>query len=260
MDNIEIQKYLQTAGVYNEDIDGKIGKKSLAAIIQFLSSNNIECTSWPKNRLLLAIEQWILKANNFYTGNIDGLIGEDTRYARSLWDASKNGNLKDVSTWRDNEVERPEWPKQSQVSNFYGEVGKNQVMLKLPYTMKVAWEQEKLITEFSVHEKVHDSALRCFTKIADAYNEEERSKLGIDLWGGCLNVRKMRGGSSWSMHAWGIAIDFDPDRNQLTWGKNRARLAKPDAELFWKIWEDEGWISLGREKNYDWMHVQAARV
>ena len=85
-------------------------------------------------------------------------------------------------------------------------------------------------------------------------------KLRLDRWGGCLNVRKMRGGSSWSMHAWGIAIDFDPDRNQLKWGRDRAVFARPDYDAWWRCWEDEGWTSLGRTKNYDWMHVQAARL
>jgi hypothetical protein len=62
------------------------------------------------------------------------------------------------------------------------------------------------------------------------------------------------------MHAWSIAIDFDPARNQLSWSHTRARLAKPDAVKFWEFWESEGWVSLGRAKDYDWMHIQAARV
>jgi len=70
----------------------------------------------------------------------------------------------------------------------------------------------------------------------------------------------MRGGSSWSVHSWGAAIDFDPDRNSLHASKAFARLAKPDADEFWRIWESEGWVSLGRAKNYDWMHIQAARL
>jgi len=70
----------------------------------------------------------------------------------------------------------------------------------------------------------------------------------------------MRGGNSWSMHSWGIAIDFDASRNQLRWGREKAVLAKPVYDAWWKAWEDEGWVSLGQERNYDWMHVQAARL
>jgi hypothetical protein len=70
----------------------------------------------------------------------------------------------------------------------------------------------------------------------------------------------MRGGSRFSMHSWGIAIDFDPERNQLHAHAPEARLSHADAAPFWKAWEAEGWVSLGRAKNYDWMHVQAASI
>lgn len=63
-----------------------------------------------------------------------------------------------------------------------------------------------------------------------------------------------------SLHSWGIAIDFDPERNALNWDHTKARLARPDAEDFWKIWEAEGWVNLGRSRDFDWMHVQAARL
>ena len=70
----------------------------------------------------------------------------------------------------------------------------------------------------------------------------------------------MRGGTRWSTHAWGIAIDYDPDRNQLKWGRDRAAFARPEYDAWWRLWEEEGWVSLGRTRNYDWMHVQAAKL
>lgn len=154
----------------------------------------------------------------------------------------------------------PIWPRQRQVRACFGAVGKNQVMLELPFPMKLAWDRRRLIRRFSIHKKAHDSAARCFARIAEAYDEKKRAELGIDLFGGCLNVRPMRGGGEYSMHAWGIAIDFDPARNQLKWNSSKARLARSDAEAFWKIWESEGWVSLGRTRDFDWMHVQAARL
>ena len=84
--------------------------------------------------------------------------------------------------------------------------------------------------------------------------------MGLDLWGGCHNIRPIRGGTRRSAHSWGIAIDFDSDRNQLHWGRDKATFAKPEYDYWWKYWEEEGWVSLGRIRNFDWMHLQAARL
>jgi hypothetical protein len=157
-------------------------------------------------------------------------------------------------------VIRNVWPRQAAVPAFYGDVGRHQARVALPFDMKLAWDLKITVSSITLHEKVADSAARCFERIADAYDARARAELGLDLFGGSLNVRRMRGGSAWSMHSWGIAIDFDPVRNQLAWGRDRARLARPDALPFWRIWEEEGWVSLGREKNFDWMHIQAARL
>jgi hypothetical protein len=153
------------------------------------------------------------------------------------------------------------WPLQKDVAKFFGEMGKNQVKLPLPFDMRIAWDKGTVIRSMSLHEKIAPAAGRVFARIADAYPDAgTRARLGFDLFGGSLNVRKMRGGSAWSMHSWGIAIDFDPERNQLKWGRDRASLAKPECERFWQLWEEEGFVSLGRAQNRDWMHVQAARI
>jgi hypothetical protein len=158
-----------------------------------------------------------------------------------------------------------DWPNQAGVPTFFGARGAHQAMLALPYPMRLAWDTDHIVRKISIHEKCHDSALRVLTRVADHYGDRV-ADLGLDLFGGSLNVRRMRGGTAWSMHSWGIAIDFDPARNQLKWGRAPsehgpgARLAQPDCEMFWRLWEAEGWVSLGRAKNYDWMHVQAARV
>ena len=73
-------------------------------------------------------------------------------------------------------------------------------------------------------------------------------------------VRELRWLHQRAMHSWGIAIDYDPDNNALHWGRDRASFALPAYDKWWDYWEAEGWVSLGRAKNFDWMHVQAARV
>lgn len=277
MDMKDIQTLLAARGWYTGKIDGVFGAKTRAAIEKALYSTNVDFSRWGDPRKITAAYQFVCSASGIDAGKIDGLEGPQTRYAMEVFDARKSGD-KSAETWRDEapapttpQATNTVWPTQAGVRKFYGEPGANQAMLSLPYSMRLAWDKDTVVKRISIHEKCHDSAERVLKRVLDHYGPEKIAELGLDLFGGCLNVRTMRGGSAMSMHSWGIAIDFDPDRNQLKWAASpkrdangklmpAARLAKPDAEKFWQLWEAEGWVSLGRHSNYDWMHVQAARL
>ena len=133
-------------------------------------------------------------------------------------------------------------------------------MLRLPFQMRLAWDPSVRIGRFSCHEKVHDAFLKVFQDTLSHYGEARIEELRLDLFGGCLNVRKMRGGTQMSMHSWGIAIDLDPERNALRMTRQEATFARPEYAPFWKIVEGQGLVSLGRIRDFDWMHFQAARL
>lgn len=148
------------------------------------------------------------------------------------------------------------WPTQREVPEFFGAPGTQQVMLDPPYPLYL-YDGGQRVKRISVHEFVHDSVLAVMTEVVRHYGEEEIHRLGLDRYFGSLNVRNMRGSNRMSMHAWGIAIDFDANRNQLKWNHERAVFARPEYEPWWQMWEAEGWTSLGRKYDYDWMHVEA---
>lgn len=151
------------------------------------------------------------------------------------------------------------WPKHDYNSmvSFYGPVGENQTKLILPYPMRLAWAPQTQISKITCNAKVADSLERILTGILQHYGSVDNVRSNrMDLFGGCLNVRKMRGGNSWSIHSWGVAIDIDPDHNQLKWGRDRANMPAKVIEIF----EEEGWVSLGNSRDYDFMHFQAARL
>lgn len=130
------------------------------------------------------------------------------------------------------------------------------VTLPLPYPMKLAWDKETTVTTIRCHRLVHEKLRKIFDQILKEYTLPKIQELGIDLYGGCFNYRRMRGGSQWSRHSWGVAIDLDPDRNKLKESSKTARFARPEYNAMIDIFYANGFVSLGREKNYDWMHFE----
>jgi lysozyme family protein len=270
LDLSELQHRLKQIPLYRDEIDGIYGRSTRRAIQALLLSHGIsDCIGWTLGRLLIAGQQAICHYDGIDAGEIDGIDGPQTQYARNVYAARKSGD-NSVETWRDHDDGKPPrtdppakaivWPIQRDVRSIFGEVGQHQTKLVFPYPMRLAWDTATVVSSTSCHEKVHDAAERVLKRAFSEYGLEKIKDLRLDLFGGCLNVRKMRGGSAWSMHSWGIAFDFDPDRNQLRWDHTRASFATPEYKRWFELWEEEGAISLGRARDYDWMHVQFARL
>lgn len=246
-------------------VDGLVGNNTFAAI----NKVSLIPLHWNNNRKLIGFIQVFALVEGINAGPIDGYNGPQTDYALELLETLVATGTKDTD-WREDVIviDQPkptishEIPLQNykDLVKYYGEVGTNQTKIQLPHAVRLAWDTDTRINRFTCHEKVADSLSRVLTRVIEAYGPEQYMALGMDLWGGGLNVRKMRGGNRYSMHSWGIAIDWDSARNRLRWKSDRANFAKPIYEEWWKIWEDEQWVSLGREMNFDWMHVQRARL
>jgi hypothetical protein len=263
-----IQRMLVDEGLNPGTIDGRLGANSYGAINQALPKRRVDLPDdwqgWGNPRKAVAYLQLLCKDRGIDVGDIDGFWGPQTDYAfDSLAHLVETGTL--PGPWRDEaplDVNPNSWPPQNNaaLNEFYGKVGTNQVSLVLPYPHRVSWDLKTTIKSYECNARVHDSAKRVLQRVFDHYGMERIRELHLDRWGGCLNVRKMRGGTNWSMHSWGIAIDYDPDNNQLNYERDRATFAGDDYGAWWRFWEEEGWTSLGRTRNYDWMHVQAARI
>jgi peptidoglycan hydrolase-like protein with peptidoglycan-binding domain len=276
MNLTRIQTWLKEEDFYVGAIDGDYGPQTKEAILALLQSRlrlSSAVKSWPRERLIVAAEQGIYFDEGIHeVGTIDGFVGPATLYAREIWEARQKGPKAEAEArnWRDNveasQVPKPAppaakvWPFQKDVLKFFGPVGQNQTTLQLPYPMKIAWNTKQIVRSTSCHEKVHDTFLKLWTETANVYAAAEIERMGLNLFGGCLNVRQMRGSKAWSMHSWGIAWDFDPARNPLKATKATAYAARPEFDKFWKIVDSLGLVSLGRARNYDFMHIQAARI
>lgn len=194
---------------------------------------------WTASRKEVGELQLSLQRQGFDPGPIDGYYGPQTRYAYELSIGEKQ-------------------PERSECRfDGYGEPAGPQCTkgkVYLPYDMRLAWNTTYTIRRFSCHESAAKSLTEIFKTIHKTYSMNEIREHGFDMFGGCFNHRKKRGGDALSLHSWGVAVDIDPERNRLRWRSDQAYLAKHPE--FIAIWERHGWHSLGKLRNYDWMHFQ----
>jgi hypothetical protein len=257
IDDRSIQRALAAKGFYVGIADGDFGAGSKkAARAALVALGHPEAADWTDARCKIGFQQLMLTEAGFDPGAIDGWSGPQLLAALEKW----QNRLRDITPPAPEIAhQNPIWPRQGDVPAFFGPKTQNLIPVTLPYPMKLAWSGET-VQRMRMHEKVADSATRVLGKALAHYGMDQLSALKLDVTGGCFNDRVMKGGSRPSMHSWGIAIDFDPDHNQLRWGREKAWLARTACRPFLDFWEEEGWISLGRERNFDWMHVQAARL
>ena len=142
----------------------------------------------------------------------------------------------------------PAWPTQAEVRS-----GKS--LFGAPYTL---YYEGRPVRTIRVHRHIASHVQAALREVLEHYGTEEIQRLGLDLYGGSYNYRPSTGSSALSMHAWGIALDFAPATNAYHTRAPRATLSHPDCTPWWQIWESHGATSLGRTRNYDWMHLQFA--
>lgn len=146
-------------------------------------------------------------------------------------------------------------PDQSSLRAFYGEPGdeSNLVTIEFPYPMTY---DGKPVTRTRCHRKVAASLLRVLTAIRWIIGKHPDTKDEAEDFGGVFNFRLKRGGSSFSLHAWGAAIDLDADDNSF-------RASWPmQSDMPFEIIEEfarEGWVSGGAFWGFDAMHFQATK-
>lgn len=275
MNNDTLLQELRTRGYANDEDDAASGSYKLLANVSNVSPG---WEDWSDDRQILAAKQVVCylffrdKQVDVAVGNFDGLTGPLTRNALDTYDRMKAGGtvydrpepakpaLPNSHQYVVNTARRNALPTQAQMMQYYGQPGENQVEILLPYKLRLSWDTDTYVSKMTCHKRAADDYQEIFEAALNAYGYQELVGLGLDLWGGTLNVRKMRGGTSWSMHSWGCATDIDPDHNDLKTSWKNARMSGEDYVPYVNCWLNVGWISLGYDCNFDSMHFQRARI
>lgn len=179
----------------------------------------------------------------------DGIIGDKTLAALA---AALEVSLSEATTL----------PTQAQVragTSIFGRAGCEDELVNIvpPYTL---YYEGKAVKTIRVHRLIAERVEAALRAVLEHYGQEAISRLGLDVYSGSYNYRSTSTGSSLSMHAWGIALDFDAEHNSYAMKKPKARFSGPEYDAWWRIWEEQGAVSLGRERDVDWMHLQFATL
>lgn len=279
----EVQALLASAGYYKGAIDGDAGPKTWAAVA-VTERDDPGRRAWSDARRLIAAAQDVLDAQGHEPGAIDGYAGANTREALTSWRSARAGTVAEVERAPLDPPQRIptdaiadaasgpkitrhavqlQWPVQADRERFYGPAGAPRCtagVVPLPFPFVIAWAPDQTIRSFRCHERVAGAFTGIFDSAARHYGEAEFRRLRLDHYGGCYNYRRMRGGSALSDHAWGIAVDLDPDRNQLRWGADRAAFARPEYVPFLNIALAHGATPAGYDWGADWMHLAFSRL
>jgi hypothetical protein len=171
-----------------------------------------------------------------------------------------------------------DWPLQSECKAFYGNPDplrtgvpsrkwedEHLISIASPWEMVLAWDRSARVKSIRIHKKCSESLLRVLNR---RWRDADESQSFIEahhmhLYGGAYNFRLKRGGHTLSMHAFGCAIDHDPENNPM--GKPWEVTGMIPTFVI-KAYKDEGWIWGGDFADYnsmardDAMHFQAARI
>jgi hypothetical protein len=163
----------------------------------------------------------------------------------------------------------PVWPLQAQCDAFYGNprgtgdnynhqwAAENLVSVGCPWPITSDGKQVPFIV---IHKRCADSLKQVLGGIWDAVGKDQGAieTLHYNRYSGSFNYRPMRLGSALSMHAYGVAIDWDAEENPFHSTKHLFQ----DNSLIVTKFKEQNWIWGGdwSAGSIDAMHFQAARV
>jgi D-alanyl-D-alanine carboxypeptidase len=101
----------------------------------------------------------------------------------------------------------------------------------LPFPLKLSWDPATSVTQMTCHKRLTEVFNDVLERIATGGMQAK-----IPSFGGCFSFRPQRGSGKLSTHAWGIAIDLNPETNA------QGVVGDMDAEV----------IAVFREAGFEW--------
>jgi hypothetical protein len=233
----------------------KLGDKSqeLPQLIQYLSmffNHQLPI----KYKYDEEIAYWVLmfQLKNFLTA--DGIIGNKTISRLKLVTSNNKYGILDASGNIKPRYLLPHY-SQRQMEAAWGNPGdtSKHERFTLPYDMKLSWDTKTTVSSITMNK---DCGLRLMLALdicLKHYGIAKISKMRLDHFGGSYNLRRMRGGSEWSSHAYAASIDINTLGNPFRARPIKTDIVKAEYEFFCNTMVKQGFKTL----EFDLMHWQS---
>jgi hypothetical protein len=103
--------------------------------------------------------------------------------------------------------------------------------IAMPFPLIISWDHSQSVTAINCHRLLASAFTNVFDRIQSGGLQNK-----ITSFGGCFSFRPQRTGTKLSTHAWGIAIDLNPETNQQGTAGDM----------------DPGVIAIFRETGFEW--------
>ncbi len=81
---------------------------------------------------------------------------------------------------------------------------------RLPFAIALSWDPSKKVRNLYCHRQLAPVFVAVFAEL-----KRRGLQRKVRTYGGCFNFRAKRSGSKLSTHAWGVAIDLNPETNGM---------------------------------------------
>ena len=151
------------------------------------------------------------------------------------------------------------WPKDNNVAKnaFYGDFHsanwQSNYLTRIKPPFQMSYDKHP-IPNVLVNRMCSVSLMLVFNEVWDACHHDQKiaEATGITDFGGCFNIRPIKGSSNWSNHSWACAIDLSPGSNGFN--VQKTTLGKIVVETF----KAQGWLWGGDYRGRkDPMHFEA---
>tara|TARA_R110000772_G_scaffold18184_3_gene50776 strand:- start:6175 stop:6864 length:690 start_codon:yes stop_codon:yes gene_type:complete len=172
-----------------------------------------------------------------YSIEIDGSMGKKTRAAMDDYAWESRTRVSPVPGLENNlvlqgldDLDVSNLPRVRDRISVYGMPKKNGftnlVKMTTPYTMSLYEDNGPPVTKIWVHKLVKDRFEAMFEQWLNHFGQDGILENGLHIYDGCYVHRNTRGGSSWSDHAFGIAMDINAAGNGLMRKWDRSKVGQ----------------------------------